>query len=297
VEELSKYISPIALHYITVLWYHTRIGMIRADRIGAFRLRALILIFRKRNGIMLNYRMLVCYDGTRYNGWQKLGDTENTIQGKLETVLYKMTGEKVDVHGAGRTDAGVHALGQVAQFRMETDKTPYEIREYLNTWLPEDIGVIEVTEAAPRFHSRYNASSKHYRYRIVKDRAKHVFDRKYMYAYPGTLNTAAMKLATIQLRGEHDFSSFNGNPRMKKSRVKTIYSIHVTETEDEIDIDFFGSGFLQYMVRILVGTLIEVGEGKRDPESMDALLLAKDRSLAGPTAPASGLTLVEVRYN
>ncbi len=246
---------------------------------------------------MQNYKMIVQYDGTRYNGWQKLGDTDNTIQYKLEAILEKMTGSAVDVHGAGRTDAGVHAKGQVAQFRLEEHLDAKEIRDYLNTYLPEDIGVLEVQEAAPRFHSRYNASSKHYRYRIATDKATHVFDRKYVYEYKGTLDAQAMKMATLYLRGEHDFSSFNGNSRMKKSRVKTIYSIQITETADEIVIDFFGSGFLQYMVRILVGTLIEVGEGKRTPESMEELLEAKDRKLAGPTAPASGLMLMEVRYN
>ncbi len=246
---------------------------------------------------MQNYRMTVQYDGTRYNGWQKLGDTDNTIQYKLEAILEKMTGSKVDVHGAGRTDAGVHAKAQVAQFRLEEPRDVDEIRSYLNEYLPDDIGVLSVQEAAPRFHSRYNAQSKHYRYRIATDKAAHVFDRKYVYAYKGKLDTQAMKMATIYLRGEHDFSSFNGNSRMKKSRVKTIYSIHVTETDDEIVLDFFGSGFLQYMVRILVGTLIEVGEGKRTPESMEELIAAKDRKQAGPTAPACGLMLMEVRYN
>lgn len=263
---------------------------------------------------MQNYKMIVQYDGTRYNGWQKQGDTDNTIQYKLESVLSKLIGSDVAVHGAGRTDAGVHAKGQVAQFRLSDEQQSHllermqeensgaegecaYIRTYLNEYLPEDIGVLSVQEAAPRFHSRYNASSKHYRYRIGTDKAAHVFDRKYVYEYEGHLDVMAMKVATIQLRGEHDFSSFNGNPRMKKSKVKTIYNIRITENPEEIDIDFYGSGFLQYMVRILVGTLIEVGEGKRDPESIDSLLAAKDRKLAGPTAPACGLTLEEVRYN
>lgn len=271
---------------------------------------------------MQNYRMIVQYDGTRYNGWQKLGDTDNTIQFKLEAVLERLVGSHVEVHGAGRTDAGVHARGQSAQFRLTDDQQnrvlklldqgsdtdearagegPKEaedlIKSYLNRYLPDDIGVLSVQKAAPRFHSRYNASSKHYRYRIGTNRAAHVFDRKYVYEYEGKLDVAAMKVATIKLRGEHDFSSFNGNSRMKKSRVKTIYNIRITETEDEIDLDFFGSGFLQYMVRILVGTLIEVGEGKRDPQSIDSLLEARDRRLAGPTAPACGLILEEVRYN
>ncbi len=246
---------------------------------------------------MKNYKMLIQYDGTRYNGWQKQGDTDNTIQQKLENILGIMTGEPADVHGAGRTDAGVHARGQVAQFRIETDKTPDEIRDYFNEYLPDDIGVLSVTEAAPRFHSRFNATRKTYLYRIGKDKSRHVFERKYIYEYRGTLDTAAMKVATIQLRGEHDFKSFCGNPKMRKSTVRNLYAIHIRETEDEIDLEFIGEGFLQYMVRILVGTLIEVGEGRRDPFSMSALLEARDRKMAGPTAPACGLTLMQVDYN
>ncbi len=244
-----------------------------------------------------NYRMIVQYDGTRYNGWQKQGDTDNTIQTRLETVLERMTGEKVDVHGAGRTDAGVHARGQVAQFRLVNYKKPEEIKEYLNRYLPEDIGVLSVAEAAPRFHSRYNASKKTYIYRISKNKAAHVFERKYVYEYEGKLDVNAMKMATIQLRGEHDFKSFCGNPRMRKSTIRNIYTIKIDETPDEIVMTFIGEGFLQYMVRILVGTLIEVGEGKRDPQSMNALLEARDRRMAGPTAPAQGLILAEVDYN
>lgn len=247
---------------------------------------------------MQNYKMTVQYDGTRYNGWQKQADTDNTIQEKLESVLSRMTGEDVDVHGAGRTDAGVHAKGQVAQFRLTEARDPEEIRVYINEYLPEDIGVLSVTEAAPRFHSRYNASLKHYRYVIGIDKSYHVFDRKYIYEYHDVpLDTAAMKMAAIYLRGEHDFKSFCGNPRMKKSTVRNVNSIHITETPHDITLDFFGEGFLQYMVRILVGTLIEVGQGKRSPESMKDLLTARDRQQAGPTAPASGLTLMEVRYN
>ena len=248
---------------------------------------------------MKNYRMLVQYDGTRYNGWQKQGDTDNTIQEKLESILCRMTGtDAVDVHGAGRTDAGVHAKGQVAQFRIDTELSTGEIRDYLNTYLPDDIGVLSVDVAAPRFHSRFNATQKTYLYRIGKDKSYHVFDRKYIYEYRGEpLDVAAMKMATIQLRGEHDFKSFCGNPRMRKSTVRKLFAIHIRENEHEIDIEFIDEGFLQYMVRILVGTLIEVGEGRRDPRSMDALLEARDRKLAGPTAPACGLTLMEVRYN
>ena len=247
---------------------------------------------------MTNYRMIVQYDGTRYNGWQKQGDTDNTIQCKLETILSRLAEESVELHGAGSTDAGVHARGQVAQFRLNKELPPAEIRDYFNAYLPDDIGVLSVDKAAPRFHSRYNASEKYYLYRIGKNKAAHVFDRKYVYTWRGApLDTAAMKLATLQLIGTHDFRSFCGNPRMNKSTVRTIRTIRIEETDDEIRIGFFGEGFLQYMVRILVGTLIEVGEGRRDPESMDVLLAARSRRMAGPTAPAKGLTLMEVRYS
>ncbi len=248
--------------------------------------------------MLTNYRMIVQYDGTRYNGWQKQGDTDNTIQSKLENILARMCGSAVDVHGAGRTDAGVHAKGQVAQFRMDTELSPSEIAAGINRYLPDDIGVLSVAVAAPRFHSRYNASEKYYLYRIGTDKAAHVFDRRFVYEYLGApLDVGAMKLATLQLIGTHDFISFCGNPHIKKSTVRTIRTIRVTETADEIDIGFVGDGFLQYMVRILVGTLIEVGEGRRDPQSMNVLLEARKRSLAGPTAPAKGLTLMEVRYH
>ena len=252
----------------------------------------------KKGTAMNNYRMIVQYDGTRYNGWQKQGDTDNTIQCKLETILERMTGERAEIHGAGRTDAGVHAKGQVAQFRLNTDLSPTDIRDYFNTYLPDDIGVLSVSCAAPRFHSRYNASEKYYLYRIGKNKAALVFERKYVSEWRGApLDTAAMKLAAQKLTGTHDFRSFCGNPHMNKSTVRTIYSIRIEENENEIDLGFVGDGFLQYMVRILVGTLIEVGEGRRDPDSMDELIAARSRRLAGPTAAAKGLTLMEVRYN
>ena len=180
----------------------------------------------------------------------------------------------------------------------KTSRRGGEILACLNEYLPDDIGVLSVSEAAPRFHSRFNASQKTYLYRIGKNKAAHVFERKYIYEYRGEgLDVAAMKIATLQLRGEHDFKSFCGNPHMRKSTVRNLYAIQIRETEDEITLTFYGEGFLQYMVRILVGTLIEVGEGKRDPRSMTALLEARDRKLAGPTAPACGLTLMEVKYN
>lgn len=245
----------------------------------------------------MNYRMIIQYDGTRYSGWQRQKATDNTIQGKLEAILSKMSGQEVEIHGAGRTDAGVHARAQVANFFLETDKTPEEIRDYINEYLPDDIGVIKLTEASPRFHSRLNATAKVYQYRIGKSRAMNVFDRKYMYIHPEPLDVVAMKMASLKLHGQHDFKSFCGNSRMKKSTVRAIHAIRIEENDAEIKITYMGNGFLQYMVRILTSTLIEIGEGKRTPESIDELLTCQDRSKAGATAPACGLTLLEVKYD
>lgn len=245
----------------------------------------------------MNYKMIIQYDGTRYNGWQRQKATDNTVQGKLESILSKMTGQYVEIHGAGRTDAGVHARGQVAHFAIDTDMTAEEILEYINTYLPDDIGIIKLSEASPRFHSRLNAIGKTYQYRIGKNRAMNVFDRKYMYIHPDKLDTTAMKMASLRLLGQHDFKSFCGNPKFKKSTIRTIHSIHIEENHSEIKITYKGNGFLQYMVRILTGTLIEIGEGKRTPESIDDILAALDRTKAGATAPACGLTLLEVKYD
>lgn len=245
----------------------------------------------------MNYKMILQYDGTRYNGWQRQKATDNTIQGKLEAILTKMAGEPVEIHGAGRTDAGVHARAQVAHFTLDTDMSTDEIKDYINAYLPDDIGVMKLTEASPRFHSRLNATAKIYQYRIGKSRAMNVFDRKYMYIHPEPLDVVAMKMASLKLHGQHDFKSFCGNARMKKSTVRAIYAIRIEEDEAEIKITYMGNGFLQYMVRILTGTLIEVGEGKRSPESMAELLACQDRAKAGATAPACGLTLLEVKYD
>lgn len=244
----------------------------------------------------MNYRMIIQYDGTRYNGWQRQQSTDNTIQGKIEDVLTRMTGTPVEIHGAGRTDAGVHALGQVANVHLNTAMTPNEIRDYLNTWLPEDIGIIVLEEAAPRFHSRLNASSKTYCYRIATEPELHIFDRKYLYPFTESLNLNAMKKAAEYFIGEHDFQSFCTR-KMKKSSVRTIHSITFTELPGELRITYDGDGFLYNMIRIITGTLLEVGTGKRSAESIPDLLESKVRADAGFTVPARGLTLVEVRYH
>lgn len=247
--------------------------------------------------VMKNYKMIIIYDGTRYYGWEHQPGNDMTIQGKLESVLSVMTGSDVEVIGAGRTDAGVHAKAMVANAHMETSMSPEQICDYMNKYLPEDICVREVRIASDRFHSRYNAVGKTYCYTCYIGPLKPVFNRKYVYCIDKAPDIKAMKEAARILTGEHDFASFCGNPKMKKSTVRKIFSIDIVQKGSYINMTFHGTGFLQYMVRILSGTLLEVGFGKRTPESMIELLEAKNRSLAGPTAPAQGLCMMKVDYN
>ncbi len=245
-----------------------------------------------------NYRLLLAYDGSRYQGWEHQPDTEMTIQGKLETVLQKMCDrEDVEVIGAGRTDGGVHARGMVANVRLDTDLSPEEIRDYMNRYLPDDICVRKVDPAGDRFHSRYNATGKVYRYTCYVGETKPVFDRKYVLELERMPDVEAMEKAVSYLVGEHDYASFCGRARMKKSTVRRVDSIEILHEGEYLTFTYRGSGFLQYMVRILTGTLLEVGFGKRSAESMPALLEARDRRQAGYTAPAKGLCLMEVKYD
>ena len=244
----------------------------------------------------MNYRFDIQYDGTRYGGWQRQKTTDNTIQGKIEEVLFRMTGSPVLIQGAGRTDAGVHALGQVANGHFDSRMSCEEICEYMNHYLPEDIEILRVSQVSERFHSRLNAREKLYRYRIGIGSHKNVFERKYLCPLHETYDVEAMEEAAGYLTGTHDFRSFCANKKMKKSTVRTIYEIRITELPKELQIDYRGDGFLYNMVRILTGTLIEIGRGSRKPEEIQAILEGRDRGLAGFTAPARGLTLVEVGY-
>lgn len=246
-----------------------------------------------------NYKLLIAYDGSRYYGWEHQPDKE-TIQGKLEAVLARMCGvpaETIKLIGAGRTDAGVHARAMVANVVLETGFSPDEIRDYLNRYLPDDIAVREVRAASDRFHARYNATGKTYRYTCYVGDAKPVFDRKYVTRLDFTPDAEAMREAAAYLIGQHDFKSFCGNPRMKKSTVRRVDTIEITEKKGYLSFTVHGTGFLQNMVRILVGTLLEVGRGTYPPAYVAEILDAKDRSLAGPTAPAGGLTLIKVDYD
>lgn len=243
-----------------------------------------------------NYRMVLEYDGSRYDGWQKQGNTEQTVQGKIENVLERMVGQPVEVHGSGRTDAGVHALAQVANFHGDVQMPEPEIKEYLNKYLPEDIAVKSVERVPDRFHSRLHAEEKTYLYRIEMGERKQVFERKYIYGLLKALDVEAMERAAAFFIGEHDFKSFCSNRKMKKSTVRTIKKIEFEQQGSRLFIRYTGNGFLYNMVRILTGTLIEVGLGQRKAEEMKEILAAKDRNAAGCTAPPEGLFLEQVHY-
>ena len=244
---------------------------------------------------MLNYKLTIRYDGSRYFGWERQPGRE-TIQGKLEAVLSEMSGTPVEVIGAGRTDAGVHAAAMVANAHLTTKLTPDAIRDYLNHYLPEDIAVDEVKVAADGFHARYKATGKLYTYTCHVGVNKPVFDRKFLTVLDYEPDLARMQAAAAYLVGEHDFRSFCTNPKMKKSTVRTVDSIEIVRKKDRILFRVHGNGFLQNMVRVIVGTLLEVGQGKREPEDIPEILEARDRTKAGYTAPAKGLCLTRVDY-
>ena len=244
----------------------------------------------------MNYQLLLQYDGTKLNGWQKQGNTDNTIQGKLEEILKRTYGTEIEVCGSGRTDAGVHAFGQVANFHAPAVYSPEEIQKILNEYLSKDIRVFQVKIVEERFHARLSAKGKTYEYRIDNGRIANVFQRKYTMREELPLDLQAMKDASVYFLGTHDFKTFCANKKMKKSTVRTITSIRIEEKDGIVSIRYTGNGFLYNMVRILTGTLIEVGRGKRKPEEMKVVLEAMDRGAAGFTAPAQGLFLVEVSY-
>lgn len=243
-----------------------------------------------------NYKLKISYDGSRYFGWEHQPDRE-TIQGKIETVLARMVDkDMVDVIGAGRTDAGVHARAMIANVQLDTQMSPEEIRDYANRYLPDDIAILEVREAADRFHARYKAVGKIYQYTCFDGPVKPVFDRKYYTPLDQELDVEAMQEAAHFLEGKHDYKSFCGNSRMKKSTVRIVDTITVRRRKGYVYLTFHGTGFLQNMVRIMSGTLIEVGLGRKRPEEVGEILEACDRKVAGPTAPAKGLCLLKVDY-
>lgn len=246
--------------------------------------------------MMRNIRLTLQYEGTRYQGWQRQVSTENTIQGKLEALLAKMCGEQTEVHGSGRTDAGVHALGQIANFHTSCAMGQEEMLAYINKYLPEDIAVVKLEDVQERFHSRLNAVGKEYCYRVWNSSVPNVFWRRYALEMPQTLDDASMRQAAALLLGEHDFKSFTSAKRGKKSTVRRIDAIDIVRDGDMLSFTFRGNGFLYHMIRILMGTILECGAGKRSPESIPGLLAAMDREKAGELVPAKGLTLNQVFF-
>lgn len=243
-----------------------------------------------------NYKMIIAYDGTRYKGWQSQKSTDITIQGKLNSIFSKLEGEAVEVQGSGRTDAGVHAAGQVANVRLSVEKSVGEIKDYVNFYLPEDIGVMEMKEASEGFHARLSAVKKTYCYRIFNSNEPNVFERKWMHTVVEFLDVEAMQEAAAYLEGSHDFAAFCRKRSKKKSTVRTIYRLEVIRKGKEVDVIITGNGFLHNMVRIIAGTLTEVGLGERKPVEVRQILENGMRESAGITLPAKGLILQSVEY-
>lgn len=242
---------------------------------------------------MKNYRLVIGYDGTDFRGWQRQPDGR-TVQGVLEEAVFKITRKRTVVHGAGRTDAGVHALGQVAGFRGVFKLTDEVLFRALNAVLPADVRVFSLVEAPPGFHARRSARSKLYRYRIVHSPQASPLDRRYVLHWPYPLKLGAMREAARLFVRTADFSAFSSN--RDRSPVRTVTRSELRRSGDEIVYTVEGQGFLRYMVRTIVGTLLEVGRGRIRPADIEEIFGTGDRSLAGPTAPARGLTLVRVDY-
>lgn len=249
---------------------------------------------------MFAYKCIVSYDGSRYNGWQKQGNTSNTIQEKIENVLSRMLDENIEIFGSGRTDAGVHALAQTFHFHCGLHITnEYDVPDFLsaaNSFLPKDIRIQSIEECDLRFHARLNAKGKTYCYRIDTSPYGNLFIRNFSHHIPQKLDMDAIKKGADLLIGTHDYKSFCSNKRFKKSSIRTIYTIEIIEKDGIIEILYHGNGFLYNMVRIMTGTLIEIGLGIREVQSIEIALSECNRSFAGHTAPAQGLFLVSVDY-
>jgi len=243
------------------------------------------------------FRLTLEYDGTAFEGWQVQPGGRRTIQGSLEDALARVTGRRVRVVGSGRTDAGVHARGQVASVRVETQLDAARLLRALNGVLPADVAVVDAARAPDDFHARRDARSKLYRYRIWNGADPSPLRARFSHWVPPVLDLEAMAQAARACSGRHDFASFQAAGSNVQTSVRTLSRLDVKgESRGEISILVEGDGFLRHMVRNLAGTLVDVGLGRRAPDSMAALLAARDRRRAGRTAPAAGLTLLRVSY-
>lgn len=245
---------------------------------------------------MKTFCLHIRYEGTRYKGWQRLKQTEMTIQQKIEDTLGKILDEPIEIQGSGRTDAGVHAIHQVASFKSDTTMATTQIKETLNRFLPDDIAIIDVTSAKHDFHARFHAKEKTYLYRLWTADHPPVFERNFVTVYDGSpLSLEAMRTATEKLVGTHDYKGFSTD-KTKKSTIRTVSTIEITQNGPIMEFKFTGDGFLYNMVRILVGTLIEIGNGTREIGTIDTVFETGVRMNAGETAPAKGLALLDVVY-
>ncbi len=244
---------------------------------------------------MRNIKIIIEYDGKDFNGWQKQPNKLN-IQGEIERAIEEVTGEKVDLIASGRTDAGVHALGQVANFKIEKDIPIEKIPYALNSKLKKSIRIKEANEVDEKFHSRYTCKRKTYKYVINNSVQGTAIYRNLQYHFPEKLDDVKMNEAAKYLIGEHDFKSFKASGTSSKSSIRTIYNASVKREEEIVTIELTGNGFLYNMVRIIAGTLIDVGTGKINAKDVKEILDAKNRLKAGKTLPPNGLYLVNVEY-
>ena len=243
-----------------------------------------------------NFKLTIEYDGTRYHGWQRQ-KTDRSIQDEIEKALAKMTSCKVALIGSGRTDAGVHAAGQVANFKCDTRLTPEAFFNGLNSLLPEDIIIKNCQWAATEFHARYDARSKIYQYKILNQSIPAAIGRHYVWFVRKTLDRQTMRVAMTHLVGRHDFKAFEGTGSPRQDTTREVIAAELIEQADNILIfEIEADGFLRYMVRNIVGTIVDVGLGKITPADFKNILASRDRSQASATAPAQGLTLIKVTY-
>lgn len=242
-----------------------------------------------------NFKLVIEYDGGDYCGWQRQPD-QSSIQGTLESVLQHMTRESITLHGSGRTDAGVHALGQTAHFKCRTRLGPDDLQKGLNRLLPADIAVRSCQSVPLDFHARFSSRWKRYRYRICNQPVKQAVGRQYAWQIYRPLDIAAMEQGTRYLVGQHDFKSFESSGSPRAQTVRKVMDASWQKEEDHLEFDIRADGFLRYMVRNIVGTLVAVGMGKLGANDIPALLGAADRRLAPATAPPHGLFLVHVAY-
>lgn len=245
---------------------------------------------------MRNIKLKIAYDGGRYYGWQRLKDNDQTIQGKLESVISEMVQSYTEIIGSGRTDAGVHAKGQITNFHTDSTMTLEEMHRYINRYLPQDIVVKEITQVSDRFHSRYHAKSKKYTYYVWNHYTHSPFHRKYSCHLPKKLDVPLMKEAAAKFIGTHDFIGFSSLKKTKKSTLRTINELNILSQDNLMSFTFVGDGFLYNMIRIIVGSLVEIGLHEKELLHIDKVLEKNVRSKAGITMPPHGLFLEEVYY-